>query len=113
MDELLRAEHLGPAGVVMHLDIFVTSSEEAGLQRNDSANEVVQQRTRGIQCQLRLICLLIAKMMRATGRFQAMREPIYTNRVTCRLANRIGTFNGLNLDCHRRPIDLHLRPRQW
>lgn len=52
VDELLRAERLGLAGVVMHPGSFVSSSEEEGLQRIATAIDAVHQQTRGIECQL-------------------------------------------------------------
>ena len=52
IDELQRAERLGLVGVVMHPGSFVSSTEEAGLQRIATAIDQVHQQTRGIQCQL-------------------------------------------------------------
>ena len=52
VDELQRAERLGLDGVVMHPGSFVSSSEEAGLQRISTAIDDVHKRTKKFRCQL-------------------------------------------------------------
>ena len=49
--ELERAEALGLEGVVMHPGSFVSSSEEAGLQRIVTGLDEAHRRTKGFRCQ--------------------------------------------------------------